>query len=225
LERADSSGHRGTVLLVHGLWLHPFVMGLMRSRLARHGYDVLAYGYPTVTMGLRENVERLRRYCDRFSGRKLHLVGHSMGGLVALKAAELVPRDCLGRVVLVGTPFGDSFAAHALQRLPGGTWLLGRCMPEWLAAARVEPFAACELGVIAGSRGVGLGRVIAPGLPRPHDGVVSVEETRVPGMTDHIVLRVAHTEMLFSRPVARQIAAFLGHGKFDRTQPRFSSVN
>ena len=221
----DSARPRGTVLLVHGLWLHPLAMELMRRRLSRHGYTVLAYGYPTVRMGLRENVERLRRYCGRFSGRKLHLVGHSMGGLLALKAAELVPQACLGRVVLIGSPFRGSFAARALQRRPGGAWLLGRCMPEWLTERRPEPFAACELGVIAGSRAIGLGRLVAPGLPRPHDGVVTVEETRVPGMSDHIVLRVAHTEMLLSRAVVQQVAAFLERGKFDRTQPHFSSVN
>jgi pimeloyl-ACP methyl ester carboxylesterase len=221
----ENKSHRAAVLLVHGLWLHPVAMALMRKRIARHGYAVLAYGYPTIRLDLRENVERLRRYCERFSGRKLHLVGHSMGGLLALKAAQLVSPPCLGRVVLVGTPFGDSFAARALQRLPGGSSLLGRCMPEWLAEPRLERFAACELGVIAGDRRVGLGRLIAPGLPKPNDGVVSVEETRVPGMSDHIVLRVAHTEMLFSRRVAEQVAAFLDRGKFDRTQSRFSSVN
>ena len=213
------------MLLVHGLWLHPIAMELMRRRLQRCGYSVRAYSYPTVRVDLADNVERLREYCQRLPGGKLHLVGHSMGGVVALKAAELVPPACLGRVVLVGTPFRDSFAARALQRLPGGRWLLGRCMPQWLAAGSPTRFDACELGVIAGDRGIGLGRLIAPGLPKPHDGVVSVEETRVPGMADHIVLRVGHTEMLVSRAVARQVCAFLERGKFDRTQPHLPSVN
>jgi hypothetical protein len=98
-------------------------------------------------------------------------------------------------------------------------------MPEWLASGPPPGFDACELGVIAGSRGIGLGRLIAPGLPRPHDGVVSVDETRVPGMADHIVLRVGHTEMLVSRAVAQQVCAFLKHGKFDRTHPHLPSLN
>jgi pimeloyl-ACP methyl ester carboxylesterase len=222
---AEKSASRETVLLVHGLWLHPLVMQLMRRRLTQCGYAVRAYSYPTVRLNLHENIERLRGYCGELPGGKLHLVGHSMGGLIALKAAERMPRGCVGRVVLVGSPFRDSFSARALQRLPGGRRLLGRCMPEWLTAGPSARFEACELGVIAGSRGIGLGRLMAPGLPKPHDGVVSVDETRVPGMTDHIVLRVGHTEMLVSRLVAQQVCAFLRHGKFDRTQPHLPSLN
>ena len=223
--RADADVSHETAVLVHGLWLHSLAMLLMRRRLAACGYTVRGYSYPTVRLNLEENVQRLRRYCEDMARGKLHFVGHSMGGLLALKAAERIPRGGLGRVVLVGSPFGDSYAARALQGLPGGRHLLGRCMPDWLAAGPPSRFDACELGVIAGSRGIGLGRLIAPGLPEPHDGVVTVEETRVPGMTDHIVLPVGHTEMLVSRAVARQVCAFLARGKFDRTQAHLPSLN
>ena len=70
-----------------------------------------------------------------------------------------------------------------------------------------------EVGVLAGTRSVGLGRVV-PGLPRPNDGVVAVTETRLPGAADFIALPVAHSQMLASRPCATQIAAFLETGRF-----------
>jgi hypothetical protein len=57
---------------------------------------------------------------------------------------------------------------------------------------------------------------VAPDLPAPSDGVVSVEETRIAGMRDHIVLDVSHTGMLLSGAVARQICAFLRDGRFAR---------
>ena len=213
-----------TVLLVHGLWLHGVAMWPMRRRLERCGYRVRAYSYPTMRLTLEQNRERLVHYCRAATG-KLHLVGHSMGGLIALQAAERLPAACVARLVLIGTPYAESFAARALQRLPGGRLMLGRSMGAWLEGGHAGRFPPCELGVIAGSGGIGLGRLIARGLPKPHDGVVNVEETRVPGMADHIVLPLSHTQMLFSREVVRQVCAFLEHGNFDRTHAVHPSVN
>jgi hypothetical protein len=63
---------------------------------------------------------------------------------------------------------------------------------------------------------VGIGRIVAPDLPAPSDGVVSVAETRLPAARDHIVLGVNHFGMLISRAVARQVCAFLREGAFVR---------
>ncbi len=203
-----------TVVLVHGLWVHGITMALMRRRLARAGYRALAYSYPSMRLSLTENAVRFTRYLEALSAAQLHLVGHSMGGLIVLRTLELATSLPPGRVVLAGTPFVDSHAAHRLERLPGGRTALGRSLPEWLGSAHSRPAPEREIGVIAGSRPFGLGRLIAPDLPRPSDGVVSVEETRLPSMRDHIVLRVSHTGMLFSRAVVRQVCAFLRTGAF-----------
>jgi hypothetical protein len=88
-------------------------------------------------------------------------------------------------------------------------------MQRWLNPMHLPPATAREFGVIAGSRPLGIGRVVAPDLPAPSDGVISVEETRVPGMRDHIVLNVNHSGMLVSRAVAHQICVFLRNGAFE----------
>ena len=49
-----------------------------------------------------------------------------------------------------------------------------------------------------------------------HDGTVAVEETRIPGLTDHLVLPHSHVGMLFAQDVADQVAHFLRHGRFVR---------
>ena len=72
------------------------------------------------------------------------------------------------------------------------------------------------MGAIAGARRLGLGRFIGLDVPAPNDGVVAVEETKHPQLADHLVMPVAHSEMLVSRAVARQAAAFLAHGRFAR---------
>lgn len=205
-----------TVVLVHGLWVHGIAMVLMRRRIERCGYRVLAYSYPSVRLSLTENTERLARYCREISAPRLHFVGHSLGGLIVLRMLDSTSGLPPGRVVLAGTPFAECYTARRLVRLPGGRAALGRSIPEWLDSGRPEFGSAHDIGVIAGSVPVGLGCLVAPDLPAPCDGVVSVAETRVPGMRDHVVLRVSHSGMLVSSAVARQICAFLREGMFAR---------
>ena len=148
-----------------------------------------------------------------------------MGGLVALKAAQSMPPDRLGRIVILGTPYNECYAGRSVQRLPGGRSIIGKCMGQWIAESRLGRPVQFDLGVIAGSGRVGLGRLFAPGLPKPNDGVVAVEETRIPGMRDHVVLPVSHTLMLVSREVVHQACTYLAHGKFDHTRSASVSVN
>jgi hypothetical protein len=67
--------------------------------------------------------------------------------------------------------------------------------------------------VLAGTRGVGLGRLF-PGLERPNDGVVSVREARLPGAAAFRTLHVSHTGLIFSARVAELVAGFLAQGAF-----------
>lgn len=206
------------VVLVHGLWVHGLAMELMRRRIARCGYRARAYSYPSLRLSLSENAEQLARYCRALAAPRVHLVGHSLGGLIVLRLLEHAASLPVGRVVLTGTPVTGSFAARRLARLPGGRAALGRSLPEWLESARPALYGQLEIGVVAGSLPLGLGRLVAPDLPGPSDGVVSVAETRLPGMRDHIVLNVSHSGMLLSRAVARQVCAFLREGTFAKDE-------
>ena len=203
-----------TVVLVHGLWVHGAVMVLMKRRIARAGYRVLAYSYPTLRLSLTENAHRLARYCRDIAAPRLHFVGHSLGGLIVLRMLKLESGLPPGRVVLAGMPFTGSYAARRFLRLPGAGTAVGRSVSEWLAAGWREVGNGREIGVVAGSLPLGLGSIVAPDLPRPSDGLVSVAETAVPGMRDRIVLRVSHSGMLVSGAVARQVCAFLREGAF-----------
>lgn len=203
-----------TVVLLPGLWVNARILGLMRRRIARCGYRAVSFPYASMRATLDENADRLAAYCEALSCERFHLVGHSLGGLVVLHALERAALPRLGRIVLLGTPFAGSYAARRLAALPGGRMLLGRSMPQWLDGPRPQAGDRCEIGVIAGDLGIGLGRAIAPGLAKPNDGVVSLSETAVPGMRERIVLHVSHTAMMFAASVPRQICAFIGNGRF-----------
>lgn len=204
------------VILVHGLWVHGLVMAPLRRRIARCGYHAVSYSYPSMRLTLTENADRLAHYCRRIAAVKLNFLGHSLGGLVVLRMLESAPDLRVGRIVLAGTPCGGSFAAQRLARLPGGRAALGRSISEWFGRDRPQPPSHHDIGVIAGSVGIGLGRLVAPDMRGPNDGVVSVAETRLPEMRDHIVLKVNHTGMLLSGAVARQVCEFIRRGAFAR---------
>lgn len=202
------------VVLVHGLWMHGAVMGWMARRIARMGYTVHRYTYPSVRMSMGENARRLAAFCEALNARPLHLVGHSLGGLLIARMLDEPHRLDIGRVVLMGAPFVDSFAARRLSRVRLGCMAVGASIGEWLRGAHPESLAKYEIGVIAGNRGIGLGVVMAPDLPSPHDGTISVSETKVPGAREHIVLPVSHTQMVFSVQMVRQVGEFLRRGRF-----------
>ncbi|MCB1636763.1 MAG: hypothetical protein KDI51_19400, partial [Xanthomonadales bacterium] len=65
---------------------------------------------------------------------------------------------------------------------------------------------ALEIGVVAGDRPYGVGRIV-PNVPKPNDGMVTVAETRWPGARDHIVLPLTHMQMLWAHSFGPELAA------------------
>lgn len=214
------SGGRAFVVLVHGLWMHGFAMELQRIHLARLGFDAHCHSYHSVGATLSENARVLAGFARARTEATIHWLGHSLGGLVILRMLELAPDLPPGRVVLAGTPAQGSYAARMLARYRLGELALGRSLTEWYARSEPHRFPGRDIGVIAGSRALGLAAwLVAPDLPEPNDGVVSVAETAWPDARDRIVLPVSHSGMLLSRPLAAQAAAFLRHGRFEHAAP------
>jgi pimeloyl-ACP methyl ester carboxylesterase len=215
--KAASHPQRERVVLVHGLWLTGHALDLLAYHLRRLGFETHTFSYKTVRATLTENAERLRRFLMHQIDNSCSLLGHSLGGLLILEALYAHPelRAKLQRIVLAGPPFNDCYAARALARVKVGDRMLGKSIHQWMQDERRPWSGSPELGVIAGSRSVGLGQVFR-GLPKPNDGTITVEETRVPGAKDHLVMHVSHSEMLLSPKVAAQAAAFLRDGKFHR---------
>jgi pimeloyl-ACP methyl ester carboxylesterase len=210
---------RTLIVYVHGLWQNGGEAVLLRRRLAQAlRAEACAFSYRSVTEDAGTSGRELAKYLSALSADRLHVVGHSMGGLVILKAFSQEPalhaRLAPGRIVLLGSPLRGSRTARNLAALPFGRRIMGRCIHEEVLEARERRWdVARELGVIAGDSGFGLGRLVGR-LQGPSDGTVLVEETLLAGATDRVVLRVGHTGMLFSAAVARAAGTFLDTGSF-----------
>jgi pimeloyl-ACP methyl ester carboxylesterase len=202
------------VVLVHGLWMRGIVLSVLRWRLSRIAdFSVRSFSYPSVCRGLDANRSALSDYISSTHGNTIHLVGHSLGGLVILNMLAQEHDARIGRVVLMGTPSSGSHCASTLLRTPWLSKIVGRSIRDSLLKIRWDLPNDIEIGVLSGDRSIGLGRLI-PGLPRPNDGVVSVVETRLAESRDNVTLPVSHSEMLISPSCAAQVAGFLENGRF-----------
>lgn len=207
------SASRPSVLVVHGLWMNGLETHWLRQRLAARGFAPQAFSYRSLHADLSEVVAALEAQA-RALPPPVHFVGHSLGGVVVLALFERVADLPEGRVVLLGSPVRGSRSATAVAGWAIGPAVLGRLALAELVGRRERVWTQPrDLGVIAGSVSAGMGRLVSR-LPEPNDGTVAVEETRISGMKEHLVLPVTHTEMLFSGEVAERSARFLSRGAF-----------
>jgi pimeloyl-ACP methyl ester carboxylesterase len=188
----------------------------MRRRLtATRGYQCHSFGYRTVGSSVQPVIDQLTRFVGGLDADRVHFVGHSLGGIVLHRYFEQARDLPPGRVVFLGSPTVKSRTAERVGKLPLLRSLIGRMVTDEL----VQPSGArewrCEreLGLIAGTRPIGLGRFFAR-FDEDCDGTIGVSETKLPGHTAHTTLPVSHMGMLTSRAVADQVGEFLSSGRF-----------
>ncbi|HEY5719447.1 MAG TPA: alpha/beta fold hydrolase [Gammaproteobacteria bacterium] len=199
------------VVLLHGLWMPAWSLLPLERRLRRSGFATTRFAYRSWSGALAPAAQGLRAWLQDAAAGELHLVGHSLGGLLLLELYRLGYRHP-GRAVALGSPFAGSLAARRLGACGAGRWLLGRNAEPLRHGGGTLP-GDVELGVIAGARPWGLGRWVT-GVPAPSDGTVRVAETRLEGARDRILLPLTHLSLLTARSAAEETAHFLRHGCF-----------
>lgn len=196
------------VLLLHGLWMRAFALKQLSRRLSAEGFSVATFDYPSVTGGPDRVLPEVARRLERVDA----VVGHSLGGLMAVEVLRRFPDLPVRRAVCLGSPLRGSAAARVLANSPLSGWYVGRSGE--LLQRGCEPWAgSVQIGMIAGEKALGLGRLVAR-LDGPNDGTVAVSETRLDGLTAHAVLDVSHTGLVYSPRAAAMTAGFLRHGRF-----------
>ena len=204
------------VVYVHGLWLSGHEAFLLRRRIETdRGYQWHTFSYASTLLRMTEIADALHSCIAGIAASQVHLVGHSLGGIAILRCLERHQSLPPGRVVFLGTPALASRAASSVARFRFGRVILGQAATDELLHAhqRSWSFADRELGIIAGTQSLSLGRLVT-GFDEPNDGTVIVAETRLPGARAHLELPVSHTGMLLSARVAQEVGNFLEHGRF-----------
>ena len=208
---------RDAVVLVHGLWTSGFEFGVMGRRLRRdHGLEVQVFEYSSMRSDFLETSLRLGRSIDEIEALRVHVIAHSLGGAFVYRMLVETTPARLGNVVLLASPLAGCRAAEGVKRKPMLRPLIGPHAVGELAGGRTRQWPEqVPAGAIAGNRRLGTGQFFAH-FQEENDGTVAVSETRIPGLTDHIVLPHSHMGMLLASDVAEQSAHFLRHSVFER---------
>ncbi|MDH3636538.1 MAG: alpha/beta fold hydrolase [Gammaproteobacteria bacterium] len=214
------SSRAETVILLHGLLRTDRSMRKLEKALQKHGYSVQNVSYGST----RKNIEALATEAIGSAlatcpaGHRVHFVTHSMGGILVRQYLRHHDIDNLGRVVMLGPPNKGSEVVDKMRDFPGFYFIHGDAGLELGTGATSVPnklgHANFDLGVIAGTRSVDF--IMSRMIPGTNDGRVSVENTKLEGMRDHLEMEVTHTFMMRNRKVIDQVIHYLETGKFRR---------
>ncbi len=207
-----------TIILLHGLARTKNSMKVIEKTFIKEGFFVINADYPSTQNTIEDLAENtlpnLLQQCPENSN--IHFVTHSMGGIIIRYYLKHFPVERLGKVVMLGPPNQGSEVVDKLKNIPGFYFLNGDAGLQLGTGQMSVPVSLgkvdFDLGVIAGSRSINL--FLSTLISGKDDGKVSVENTKVEGMKDHITLPVTHPFMMTNKKVIQQTIHYIKHGCF-----------
>jgi pimeloyl-ACP methyl ester carboxylesterase len=207
------------VILLHGLGRGKSIMEPLKERLENAGFATAVGDYRSIGRTPGEIIADVSAQITAFRAdtmQTVHLVGHSLGGLLIRAYLDSITIPHLGRVVLIGspskgTPIVDYFRDSWIMKLAGpAASSLGTDSNSFPRTLRPPYY---PVGIIAGISSTFNNDGFIPG---EDDGIVPVESTRIEGMTDFITVNVSHSSMPKDEDVGKQVIEFLLKGKFKK---------
>lgn len=208
------------VILLHGLTKSSGSMEKLEKALIYNGYKVANIDYPSRLHSIDKlaeiSISQGINTCNGMKTSGINFVTHSLGGILVRQYYSKHRTSGLKRVVMLGPPNKGSEVVDKLKNVPGFELINGPAgfqlgtnddsVPVKLG--RVD----FELGVIAGTRTINF--ILSTLIPGTDDGKVSVESTKVEGMSRFLMLPVSHPFIMKDNKAIEQTVHFLRHGSF-----------
>jgi pimeloyl-ACP methyl ester carboxylesterase len=228
------------VLLMHGLMRSAGSMEPIQRELARVDEEskklhpesarvrtAIGFSYASTREPISKHSAALRELVENLPGQpRISMVGHSMGNIVFRHAIgewqrngdpkQVLPR--LNRVVMLGPPNQGSAFAAKLSRLGVFEIITGnsgmQLGPSWDTLRDGLGTPPCPFAIVAGD--ISKIAIQNPLLNGPSDGVVTLEEAALDGMTEIVAVPVIHSFLMSDASIVRGAVSFLsGNGLRD----------
>lgn len=201
-----------TIVLLQGMGRGRASLWVLDTRLQQAGYTVFSFPYTAHKKSIDGLADELCGFIrERVKTERYHLIAHSLGNVIIRAAFQSGLPPGLDRIVMLAPPNQTADLARALRDSKIYQWFTGESGQQLASDefyARL-PLPTAEFGVIAGDRGQSLI------IKEPNDGVISVENTRLTGMKDWVVVHESHNFIMNSRMVAALCISFIERGMFD----------
>jgi hypothetical protein len=214
------------VLVLHGLGRSRSSMAPLCKYLEQKSkYTTLNMSYATTRGTVDDHADSLARVIDNLDPgvTRINFVAHSLGNIVIRRflydfygrSSRTAPRPRIGRMVMLGPPNQGSQLAERFSRNPLVRWIGGSTAEfasGWTSLQQHLATPRCQFGIIAGGQRDGdRGNALLRG---DNDFVVRVQETKLLGARDFVVLPVYHGVMMNNSLAREYTLRFLKSGYF-----------
>ena len=192
-------------------------MSTLEKALTAHGFDVANWDYQSTRQTISESAAGLYE-CYELNARyhpKVHLVTHSLGGIVVRCMLKDRAAPNLGKIVMIAPPNQGSAIARTMLKGPL-SWVAGSPGEELKSKEYLDQLCVVpktDTLIIAGTRSFDLANassyVGGAILEKPHDGTVSVSETRLEGLPEPVSVNASHRALPANPKVVTLVLQFL----------------
>ena len=191
------------VVLLHGLGRTRRSLARLDRALVEAGFTTARLDYPSTRRPIQEHAATVAELLDHVpTPTKLSFASHSLGGLITrqLLSYDSPWRSVVDRIVMVAPPNQGASLAGSLDK---GSVMRGILGPSYGQIAQgfasTLPVPDVPVAIFAGD---------AAGVPG--DGLVTVDETRLEGSSEHHIVPAIHTFVMNHPAVIRGTVSFLG---------------
>lgn len=206
----DTAADKPAIVFIHGIWMNGWELSWLRYKLSQAGFQTYLFHYHSVLNRPEKNIEKLSDFLKSLHEPKIHLVAHSMGGLLVNQFLTIHDESKIDRVVMMGSPINGSAVAQYLNHKTYAKFLLGHSGESGLLGDGPELQTSRPVCMIAGKKRLGIGMLLAGSVVSAEsDGTVNIDETTDKKLLEHHVVDAGHVSMLWSKEVLEIIKKFL----------------